>query len=466
MARRAAAREEIEESPGTRERRVELGQFWLWPRLERNDWQICWYDDRARATRRLSTGIGGGREGYPPVAAEEALAAHFTANARPSEPQSPSEAGVSEILSMWLGDPATQKLARYGRYGYSVKALERFFEQERQAGHVRGRVTLDHLKKKTVDRFIKMRAGEGVCGETIEGDLVALRRSLRWAEQEELIASVPHIKHVDPEDRSDPRGIEFDMEQVAAILEAAARLGERHHVRLFMLIMLSTHARCEAVLEASSNQIDRVRVIGSGEERWILDTNGAGRKQTTKRRSRVPVCSILRPWLADAKGKLIVYRALVAERKWADPLEPEWFERPSYDIGKAFDACQIEAGLAHPSLKLVRPVLGPDGEQLVERNKRTGEEQLRWRGIGTPNTLRHTCHTYHQVVGTPQAQIDMAAGHYAGEQGSGRNYTHLRPEYLKDFMAATEAYWEEMKRYTTVHIRRDGGAVIVPLRRA
>src|SRR3546814_7234963 len=70
-----------------------------------------------------------------------------------------------------------------------------------------------------------------------------------------------------------------------------------------------------------------------------------------------------------------------------------------------------------------------------------------WRGLGSPNTLRHTLHTYLQTVGVPQAQIDAAAGH-SSERGSGRNYTHLRPEYLKDFIEAVEAYWREMDRLT------------------
>ncbi len=31
------------------------------------------------------------------------------------------------------------------------------------------------------------------------------------------------------------------------------------------------------------------------------------------------------------------------------------------------------------------------------------------------------------------------------------NDTHLRPEYLKDFIAAVEGYWEEMDGLTRVH---------------
>ncbi len=452
MARRDPARPEAEAERQEEAPRVQLGPYWLWHRAERDDWCICWYDESARATRRLQTGVGGGGPGDPPIEAQEALAAHFTANARPAEPQQPTEARVSELLSLWITDKDTLRLARAAQYGYSVKHWERFFDQERKTGKVAGPVLLDHLKKKTVDRFIRMRKADGVCGETIHGDLVALRRCLKYAYEEELIASVPFIKDVDGDDRSDSREIEYDIEQVAAILEAAARREDRRHVLLFSLIMLSSHSRCEAVLELFKYQI----------QNWIFHFNAPGRKQTSKRRSKVPVCSILRPWLADIAGKVIVYRAPIAERKWKKPGVPEYFERDCYDVGKAFQSCLIDAGHAHPSLGLCKPLLDDDGNQKV-RIMASGEERPLWKGLGSPNALRHTCHTYHQSVGTPQGQIDMAAGH--SEPGSGRNYSHLRPEYLKEFMAATEAYWEEVGRLTKVHLRDHVGATIVPLRR-
>ena len=108
--------------------------------------------------------------------------------------------------------------------------------------------------------------------------------------------------------------------------------------------------------------------------------------------------------------------------------DPSYFERECRDIGRAFDACLIEAGL------------------VCQRT--SGARSLR--GLGSPNTLRHTIHTYLQTRGVPQAQIDAAAGH-SSEIGSGRNYTHLRPEYLRDMIDAVEGYWNEMDQYTSVH---------------
>jgi hypothetical protein len=77
---------------------------------------------------------------------------------------------------------------------------------------------------------------------------------------------------------------------------------------------------------------------------------------------------------------------------------------------------------------------------------------------GNPNALRHTCHTYLQAMGVPQAQIDAMAGH-SGEQGSGRNYTHLRPEYLKEAIQAVEEYWGAMDKLTRAHRSQFGPKV-------
>jgi hypothetical protein len=74
------------------------------------------------------------------------------------------------------------------------------------------------------------------------------------------------------------------------------------------------------------------------------------------------------------------------------------------------------------------------------------------RGRGSPNTLRHTISTHLHAYGVPEAQIDMAAGH-AGEGTNKRNYRHLRPEYLKEFIEGVEAFWREVGKYTTAHLR-------------
>lgn len=56
----------------------------------------------------------------------------------------------------------------------------------------------------------------------------------------------------------------------------------------------------------------------------------------------------------------------------------------------------------------------------------------------------------------PEAQLDAAAGH-VGEGANKRNYRHLRPGYLSELIAAVENYWNEMRTFTTVHLRSSAG---------
>lgn len=54
--------------------------------------------------------------------------------------------------------------------------------------------------------------------------------------------------------------------------------------------------------------------------------------------------------------------------------------------------------------------------------------------------------------GVPEAQIDTASGH-SGDSTNQRHYRHLRPDYLKGFVAGVEDYWAEVERFTKAHLR-------------
>lgn len=309
-------------------------------------------------------------------------------------------------MSSWLAKEGINR-TRAAQYGYAVKNLQRWIDE-------RGQMMVSEINPVSTQDYITMRRAEGAVGETITSELAALSRAMRWGEMNGIIPYAPRVATVPAKMKSGPKDLEYSPEQVAALLEAAWSAADRQHVFLFAMIMLSTHGRVEAVLELFGEQI----------RKGLIYFNAPGRHQTSKRRPIVPVAPSLAPWL-PSEGKVIVYRAL---RK-GDP--PTYYERPTYTIKNAFAGCLETAGIVDQAGK----------------------------PIGSPNTLRHTIHTYLQTVGVPQAQIDAAAGH-AGEQGSGRNYTHLRPEYLKEFVQAVEAYWAGMDRLTTVHRSQVGPKVV------
>lgn len=439
------ARKSRDASPGAT--RIQLGDFWLEPRAERGEWVIAWYDPGARTRRRRTTGVSYGGEAIPPIAAQEALAAHFATASRPAEPAAPADMSVAKLMDIWQQEHVAVKTADPARYAISVQHLLRFFDAERRAGRVRSAVMVSDVNKQLVDRFITFRKGEGVGGWTINRDLKALRGSLNHAWRNELITSAPFIHDVDTKDRAKPRDLVYSPERIAALLEAAHGIESRRHVFLYIMIAMSTLGRSEAILELDASQIRDGRI------HFLADD----RAQTKKRRSVVPIVPTLAPWLEGISGKVVTYRSPIAEKN-REPGGPVYFEKPCYDLGNSFDKCLVAAGIS-------REVLDSDGKPVwLPPRARLGETEPRIKltGIGTPNTLRHTIITEMHRRGVPEGQIDAAAGH-VGEGTGKRNYRHIRPDYLAELVDAIEAYWSEMTRLTTVHLRSHNGPKVVSM---
>lgn len=447
--RRAAAKAGAEAG-----QRFELGRFWLWYRADRDDWNICWLD--GRVTRRKATGIGG-RDLDPPEAAKNALGDHWAADRAaaqaiaPADALPPGEVLVDELTAQWLERHVTG-LDAPERYLDSVTVLERFWADLGGRGLLPEPLTVNAVTPGLVDLFIAFRRGEGASAPTISRDLAALRGPINWALNNNLITAAPKIKDV--KGKKAIKKLEYCPEQVAVILAAAAATVERQHVHLFAMIMLSTHARSEAVLE-----LDADEQIGKG----LIDFLRPGEEQTRKRRPIVPICPTLAPWLDGIRGKVIRYRVPTSERTRAAG-GPDYFERPTEDIGNAFAGVLLAAHEARPDLGFATQAVDEDGKLVwLPPRAKLGETTRRpkMKPVGTPNTLRHTIHTWHKRQGVPDAQIDAAAGH--SEEGTGASYTHLRPEYLREFIASTEAFWEAVGEFTDAHLRYQRDTAVVSL---
>lgn len=70
----------------------------------------------------------------------------------------------------------------------------------------------------------------------------------------------------------------------------------------------------------------------------------------------------------------------------------------------------------------------------------------------TPKTLRHTMLTWLAERGVASEQRQMLAGHRP--QGTtAKNYEHLAPTYLRAAIAEVDAYFDELAKLTTAHLR-------------
>lgn len=426
--------------------RFELGPFWLWYRRDRDDWNICWLD--GRVTRRASTGIGGDRRD-PPETAKEALIDHWTAwrakaeAIAPCGPLPPGEVLLADLTAAWLEEHVAN-LEAPERYLDSVDVLETYWSRLDSERLLPDPFTVSAVTNALVEGFIAWRAGRGASPPTISRDLAALRGPINWGLRPEVgkLTAAPRIRDV--KGRKRPKELEWNPEQVAVILDAASAAHERQHVHRFAMIMLSTHARAEATLE-----LDADTQIKGG----LIHFLRPGEDQTRKRRSIVPVCPTLAPWLEGVSGKVIRYRVPTSEKTRAAGGD-EWFERPTSDIGNAFAGVLLAAHRLRPDLGFAIHATDAAGDPLwLPARRKLGETEPRQKlkAVGTPNTLRHTIHTWHKRFGVPDAQIDAAAGH--SEEGTGANYTHLRPEYLREFIASTEAFWAAVGEHTNAHLR-------------
>ena len=434
--------------------RFELVPFWLWYRADRDDWNICWLD--GRTTRRASTGIGGGG-GTPPEDAKESLADHWTewrANAKtiqPVGPMAPGDVLIAELTAMWI-EQHVANLEAPERYLDSVEVLETFWTHMRAKRLLPEPLTVLSITNGLIDAFITWRSAQGASPPTISRDIAALRGPINWGMKNNHLTAAPRIKEV--KGRKKRKELEWSPEQVAAILDAAAVDEQRRHIHMFAMINLSTHGRTEAILELDADTQVRQGMI------YFLRPD---EEQTRKRRAIVPICPTLAPWLDGVAGKVIRYRTPTSAKTRAAG-GPEWFERPTANIANGFEGVLLAAHAARPDLGLARQAVDADGKPVwLEPRKKLGETKRRPKivGIGTPNTLRHTIHTWHKRQGVPEAQIDAAAGH--SEQGTGASYTHLRPEYLREFLASTEAFWKAVGEFTDTHLRYQRDTNIVAL---
>lgn len=457
-------------------RKVSIGpqdeRLWLEWRAERQQYRVAWYDRASRTVRRESTGIGPGPGVDPPREAHEALAAAWAARVRPQAPQIPAEVGLSTVLTRYLAEHCTpDERGRCGvhdpsRQAYAVLAIEKTIgaltpAEKAQLG-VQGLITLDHLGRAFVAIYARKRRADGVADSTIKRELNVLRAAVNWAAEAELIKTKPYIPKLIGVDelKTRPRKLAYSLPQIAAILEAAWSIEDRQHVHLFIITMLASHARTEAILECN---LDSQLYDG------VIDWLGPVREQTKKRRSMTPVGPTLAAWLEGRSGKLIVSRQRLKPLDEDDEDEPPRYRvRPTLEIDTAFANTLLAAGEAHPSLALRRPLLGPDGEQLtrIKRVRQGGRfvdtEVPRWAPIGSPNTFRHTVHTQLRRVGVPRGQIDAASGHM--EPGTGRHYDHLDAKHdLKDFVAGVEQIFEELGQHTKVHLRTHCGPKVIDL---
>jgi integrase len=218
--------------------------------------------------------------------------------------------------------------------------------------------------------YYRERKAKGYSDSTIRTDLELLRACIR----KHYGSAAPSL-WIPP--ASKPRDHWLTKEQARQLVDAATT----PHIRLFLILGLSTGARAGAILDLTWDRVD----FAAGS----VDYRPTGRNQTNKRRTVVPMNAVAREALSEA------YKARLSDHV------VEYGGKPVGSVKKAT-------------------------QRLAERT-----------GIPfSPHVLRHTCAVWMAQDNVPMQMISQYLGH-TSTRVTEQVYARYSPSFMRDASAAT-----------------------------
>lgn len=231
-----------------------------------------------------------------------------------------------------------------------------------------GHLGVDQITVEDCRAYIADRRAAGRKDGTIRTELNCLRATVKWAEKRGLVNSAPHIElpRMPP-----PRDRYLTRSEASALIEAAID----PHIRLAILLMLTTAGRIGALLELTWDRVDLERRVIK------LAGNDIGPK---KGRATVPI------------NDTLVAALQAAEASSVSPYVIEWGGRRVGSIKTGFNAAVKRAGIAHC----------------------------------TPHDLRRTAGRFMVESGVPIEEVAQYLGH-TNPSVTRSTYSQFSPDYLR-----------------------------------
>lgn len=236
--------------------------------------------------------------------------------------------------------------------------------------------TFWHRLGKAINRedcraYHKARRELGYSPSTIRTDLALLRACLRWRYGDEAPAMwLPPA--------SAPRDRWLTKAEARTLVDAA----KSPHIRLFLILGLATGARTNAILDLTWDRVDFIH--------GTIDYRPAGREQTNKRRTVVPMNATARAALEEA------HKAAMSD------YVIEFARKPVTSVKKAIGRLAVDTGIAV-----------------------------------SPHVLRHTCAVWMAQADVPMQKISQYLGHTSITLTS-TVYARYSPSFMTDAGAAAE----------------------------
>lgn len=238
-----------------------------------------------------------------------------------------------------------------------------------------GHMTAEHICDDDCRAYIAKRRKAGRMDGTIRTELGCLRSALIWAQRQQLINRAPRIEMPQT---PPPRERYLSRQEVSALIDAAIE----PHIRLAILLMLTTAGRSGALFELTWNRVDLERRVIK------LSSNDIGPR---KGRATVPINDTLAAALQTARQAALSDYVI------------EWGGRRVRSIKTGFNAAVLRAGIAHC----------------------------------TPHDLRRTAGRFMAEAGVPIEEIAQYLGH-TNPNITRSTYSKFSPEYLRKAANALE----------------------------
>lgn len=296
--------------------------------------------------------------------ARDAEEAHRVAPGVFAELTSPQGGVIADLWDAFIRDRRERPITV--TMGFTWKALQRRF----------GRMTSNAITVDDCRAHVQERREAGIKDGTIVTELGHLRMVLRWAEKRLLIPRAPYIERpAAPK----PKDVYLTKAQARALITCATM----PHIKLYIIVALSTGARNAAILDLTWDRCDF--------ERGMVDLRNPDISLPHKGRAIVPMTRTLRAALLGAQpGALSDYVI-------------EWAGR--------------KVGSVKKSLK--------------ESAARARVDDI------SPHILRHSAAVHMAEDGIPMEEIAQFLGH-SNPGITRRVYARYSPDYLRRAAAALE----------------------------
>jgi integrase len=241
-------------------------------------YRLNWYVDQFAAVWTDEDGVR--RRHRLGVATEEEARAQLHAFARKhaaliAVAEAGSTHSVKALYLQYLADREAE-----GKQVWRIRSIWN------QLSPVFGALNPEHIDRALCQRYAADRTALGKKPHTVHGELRVLRTVVNWAGKNRLVATVPIIwvpRFPPPRDRHLTR------QEVTRLHDAA----ELPHIRLFILLAISTAARLEALLQLTWDRIDF--------DRGLIHLRVRGEQAARKGRAIVPMNATARAALIEAK---------------------------------------------------------------------------------------------------------------------------------------------------------------------